>query len=615
MTLSLPTRPLAAITERDDGTIDDPQTREAWDGWVSAGRTRNYLKGDPLLDWLERYGAANGFQRDDELPGYDPRTVFLAFIFEQGTRFEAGVMRLIGERFRVTRIATAHGDAQRLDLAVATVEAMQAGAPIIAQAVLRNPETRTYGVADLLVRSDLLNELVPGTLRDTEARVPAPALGTNPWHYRVVDIKFHTLDIGPDRAADPWDSPANAAQLWVYNEALGRLQGYRPPAAFVLGRLWKSGWARGTGCFERLARTDHDAVGDPRTGKRIGPLTLEAHAWIRRMRAEGASWRLLPEPSVPELYPHMRNKMDAPWHTAKRQIAAQLGELTLLPGMNPERRRAAHARGIRRWDQPGVSAATLNVPDKQAAQCDAVLAVNRPGSPVVLPERISGVGTEWRTPAPLEFYVDFETVSNLADDFSTLPRVGGQPLIFQVGCGHWEDGQWRFAQWTVDRLAEADEATMIGRWIAHMDALRRARGLRWDQVRLVHWWAHETSTFESAYNSARTRHGHPAWPTLAWFDFLTEVVRPVPVTVRGAFDFSLKSLARAMHANRLIETTWGDGPADGMGAMVGAWWCDAEGARSDGSMRDFALMAEIERYNEVDCRVMAELVAWLRENR
>ena len=87
------------------------------------------------------------------------------------------------------------------------------------------------------------------------------------------------------------------------------------------------------------------------------------------------------------------------------------------------------------------------------------------------------------------------------------------------------------------------------------------------------------------------------------------------MTVRGAFDFSLKSIAKAMHAAGLIETTWGDGPTDGMGAMVGAWWCDAEartGRRLDARPR---LMRDIEHYNEVDCRTMAELVAWLRENR
>jgi hypothetical protein len=604
-----------ALTTADDGAVVDPATPGEWDAWVSAGRTRNHLTGDPLLDWLGRYGEANGFVRDDQLEGFDPRTDFLAFILQRGQLFEEGVMRLIAERFPVTRIATGPEDSRRLECAVATVEAILAGAPVIAQAVLRNPETRTYGVADLLVRSDVLDVLVPGSLTADASRVPAPALPGAAWHYRVVDIKFHTLGLDADGAVRPYDALAYMAQVWVYNEALGRLQGYTPPAAFLLGRSWKSAGARGGGCFERLARVDRDAIGDSRTGATVAEMTGEAIAWIRRLRVDGASWRVLPEPSAPELYPHARNARDAPWHHAERQIAAALGELTLLPAMNPERRRSAHARGIRRWDDAAASAFALEVPDKYAAQCDGVLAVNRGNGPSVLPERISGVGTEWRTPASLELYVDFETVSNLADDFSSLPAIGGQPLIFQVGCGHWEAGQWRFAQWTVDRITEPEEARAIGRWIAYMDGLRAERGLRWEDLRLVHWWAAETSSYETAYNSARTRHGQPDWPSLPWFDFLTQVVRAVPVTVRGAFDFKLKSLAKAMHAAGLIETTWGDGPVDGLGAMVGAWWCDAEAARVGGSVRDFELMQEIERYNEVDCRTMAELVAWLRANR
>jgi hypothetical protein len=113
---------IAALTTRDDGTVDDPQTPEAWDAWVSAGRTRNYLTGDPLLDWLHRYGEAAGFVRDDELEGFDPRTDFLTFIFERGLLFEERVLRLIAERFPVTRIATGPEDARRLECAVATTD-------------------------------------------------------------------------------------------------------------------------------------------------------------------------------------------------------------------------------------------------------------------------------------------------------------------------------------------------------------------------------------------------------------------------------------------------------------------------------------------------------------
>src|SRR4029078_781933 len=61
--------------------------------WVSASKTRNYLNGEPLLDWLHLLGPHRGFVPDHELPGYDPRTDFTQFIFGKGHEFEAAVMR------------------------------------------------------------------------------------------------------------------------------------------------------------------------------------------------------------------------------------------------------------------------------------------------------------------------------------------------------------------------------------------------------------------------------------------------------------------------------------------------------------------------------------------
>lgn len=70
-----------------------------------------------------------------------------------------------------------------------------------------------------------------------------------------------------------------------------------------------------------------------------------------------------------------------------------------------------------------------------------------------------------------------------------------------------------------------------------------------------------------------------------------------------------------MHQRGLIETVWGEGPVDGLGAMVGAWWCEAEAARTGVPLPEQPLMAGIGRSNEVDGRAMAGLVGWLRANR
>ena len=46
--------------------------------------------------------------------------------------------------------------------------------------------------------------------------------------------------------------------------------------------------------------------------------------------------------------------------------------------------------------------------------------------------------------------------------------------------------------------------------------------------------------------------------------------------------------------------------------MTGAWWCDEEGGNRGVRLTDTDLMQEVARYNEVDCRVMMEIVRYLR---
>ena len=48
--------------------------------------------------------------------------------------------------------------------------------------------------------------------------------------------------------------------------------------------------------------------------------------------------------------------------------------------------------------------------------------------------------------------------------------------------------------------------------------------------------------------------------------------------------------------------------------MTGAWWCDKEAERLGGSLRDIPLMQEIAAYNEVDTKVMMEILHYLRKH-
>ena len=48
--------------------------------------------------------------------------------------------------------------------------------------------------------------------------------------------------------------------------------------------------------------------------------------------------------------------------------------------------------------------------------------------------------------------------------------------------------------------------------------------------------------------------------------------------------------------------------------MVGAWYCNKENKVTGKSMRGMRYMSEIEEYNIVDCKVMWELINYLREH-
>ena len=148
-----------------------------------------------------------------------------------------------------------------------------------------------------------------------------------------------------------------------------------------------------------------------------------------------------------------------------------------------------------------------------ARQLGALLDVNRAPGPAVRPAKIKAARSPWISEPELEFYVDFETVSDIDDDFSAIPDRGGHPLVFMVGCGHVEDSEWRFECFVAGQLTEPAEAVVINQWLDHMAAVRRqlAPGSR---PRVIHWSAHEVSSMASAFNAAAKRHGSRAkrWP-------------------------------------------------------------------------------------------------------
>jgi hypothetical protein len=396
-----------------------------------------------------------------------------------------------------------------------------------------------------------------------------------------VDIKFTTLELTQGGEASRKHLPY-MVQNWIYNEALARMQGYRPAASYLLGR----------DLFKALARVSHD-------NPELRRLALEGAAWIRRVSEEGGSWRPIPSPTIPELRPNLKAWADLNWHRTKHDIAVVQHDLTLLPYVNPEGRARAMARGITRWDDPALSAEVVGLGGTaEGRHIDAVLAANRPPSPsAVVPDTIlSNVGN-WRTPGALDCFVTLQTVTDQMDDFSRLPERGGAEMVFIVSWS-WlnRTGEWRSEQLVARDLSAQAESALAEAWQTQLEKVANSAGVQLGDLRLYHW------------GSTRL-----LLPEMNWHDILLELILEEPVAVRGSFGFALSEMAAGLRASGLIESEAPQLPPGPLAATAGAWWSAKEAERLGIPLDEVEVMQMIGAFGKASCRSMMEILALLRQ--
>jgi predicted RecB family nuclease len=578
---------------------------------------------DPILDWLDLYG--NEENKDTKDKKYDANLDFVQLLFRKGHEFEYIVVNHLQYKFGAGNFVTVGADSKDPAKEQETLQHMKDGVPFILQGVLRNPDNKTYGIPDMMVRNDILSKIPENEECQSFFNIDASSELGN-YHYRIIDVKFTTLNYNAD-GTYLLGSDAHKAQLAIYNQALGRMQGFLPPEAYLLGRNWKRTKngveIHGEGALDRLGVVDFFNIDRDFIQK-----ANDAVEWIRRVRSEGSAWEVTPKPTVEELWPNCKNQSDYPWHNAKAKIADELNELTKVWQLGPKERERAHANGIFSWNDPDLTPEKIGITGpKRIKIMREVLKINNQDKFKVLPPKIFNNDRNWQKKPKLEFFVDFETVSNIEDDFVNFPRQGGQELIFMIGCGFERNRKFEIKVFTAKNLSIEEEARIITEWFDYMEnvkneILRPSAKL----PNIFHWSPAELTFMGVAHDNLEgdevgmlgniykeRREMIENWKTLPWFDFL-KVMKDEPIVVKGAFGFGLKAIAKKLEEHRLTKTTWKDGPVDGLGAMVGAWYCDRISREQGIDMDRTELMQGIREYNIIDCKAMWDLINYLRKH-
>ena len=595
-----------------------------WSKMVSASKVRNYLLNDTILDWLGEYNI-NSIQQDatKNVPNSSSTISryrnnsnvdeFTKHIMDQGITFEKEVMKLLNKKVKVVQ-ASESFQAKEIRNYDYTLKLMKEGIPIIYQAVLHDYKNQTYGCPDLIIRSDYLNSIFNQELLSIEElKNKSLILGTD-YYYVVVDIKHSTLHFNVDfRTLRNRDSvPAYKGQLYIYNEALANMQGYNPNKAFILGKMWSWRNSTGTNFMEKLGTIDYKDFDSNYVDQ-----TRDAIKWILRVRSEGHLWKLYPLPSIPELYPNMNNERDGYWHSLKSELSNSINEITSLWMCGIKNRNIAHSNNITSYKDPECCSKLLGFKQgKVADTLNQIININR-SEDIVSPKKISTIklgDKEWRTmnQDSLEFYLDYETMnSNLGHIIVENNNVGYQnnQCIFQIGLGYIKNGKWTYKSFLAATNNLVGEVTMIKKFWEYIEKVKVEE--KKAKCHFVHWYSAEPISYKKLQQ--RVKSAGTSVPDKDFVD-LYKLFRAEPITINGSLNFSLKSIAKAMNKKKLIKTSWDStNPcSNGLNAMLLAHkaYSESNGPLSDNNV----IMHNIIHYNQVDCRVLWEILDYLRKN-
>jgi hypothetical protein len=467
------------------------------------------------------------------------------------------------------------------------------GIPLIHSAPVRNYRNGTQGVIDILIRSDYLSKLVDETSL-TEQEVSMSALTLNkPYHYVVIDIKFSTLPLRADgvHLLNSGSYPAYKAQCLVYTEAVGLIQGFTAPHSFIMGRRWKINKGgvidHNETCLNRLGKISYNSVDIDYKSR-----TREAIKWVRDVRKLGHKWSVNP-PSRIELYPNMCVD-SGKWNCEKEKIADKIGEITNIWYVGVKNRDFVVEKGVTSWRDPECTTKNMNINGVRAKTIDAILDINRQNNDKIRPSIIKSNFSDWRQECN-ELYVDFETLSDIFSEFSSLPKQPKTDMIFMIGIGWSESGQWRYKNFTCLKATHEEEHRIMNEFIDFV--LERGNPK-------IHYW-HAEKTF---WNSAEARQEliSNSWK---WTD-LCKLFQEEPIVIKDCFKFGLKSIARAMRKHGMISTQNESECGNGATAMIRAWkaYSECEDVKNSNEMKD------IIKYNEFDCKVLWEILTFLRKN-
>jgi hypothetical protein len=547
----------------------------------TATSIKNYILNDPIIDWLQYYNITNIYSKPSNIKNKINKSLFENYIIESGNNYENLVLTLIKENYPYVIIGQSY-NAQSIKLYNETVDSLLEGIPIIIQGVLHNYNNKTYGCPDIIIKGEYLKKI----------------FNINCLHnnYYIIDIKYTTIKLNANQEyiLNTDYTPVYKAQLFIYTQALNNILNTNIDKAFILPK--KISWQKKN--INTIIDNEYNVINKNINNIKLVTINYKLFdafikdnvknslLWLNKMKTIGHQWSLLPKPSIKELYPNMKNNRDGYWRNIKQELSEKIKELTSVWHIGIKNRESAFNANVFSYNDERCTTKILNInsQSKIGYIINKILEINR-GDIIIKPDKIKFDLIQWRNinNNTLEIYLDYETI----DDF-----------IFMIGVGYYKN-EWIFKCFICESKSDESQINMYNNFW-HYISNELIKNNKTNTL-FIHW----TNAEPIFYNKQKLKFNLQQKIFLDLYKvFISE-----PIVIKGALNYSLKTIAKTMYQHKLINTTWDNNNEcnNGLNAMIIA--NNLYNTKNTITHND---MKDIIYYNEIDCLVLCDILKYLR---
>jgi hypothetical protein len=365
---------------------------------------------------------------------------------------------------------------------------------------------------------------------------------------------------------------------------------------------YKEGWS----CYDVLGEIDYMNFDNKYIKK-----TKDAIEWRKKVITDGKSWNLLDNNLLEQkIFPNMSNNNDAPYSGIKKIIATNVNEITSIWQVTIKNRKLAHSKGIMSWKDLNCNSITLGINGEIRPNIiDQILETNRSEFKIVEPKKIKNNIHFWKKCSNLDFFIDFETINIelYGNNLNINNSKNISDLVFMIGVGHIKNNIFIYKSFCCENLTLDDEFKIFSDFHNYIiNEINILDNNLKNIPKFFHWSCAELTNIKHINNRHNNNFDYFLnEDKFIWID-MYKIFISEPITVKGSLTFKLKDICNAMYKLGLIQSYWkDDGPNNGFSAMLSAIEYYKQ--------KNESILKSIIDYNHTDCKVLWEIIEYLRQ--